>query len=86
MKPLYYDIGVKMPPTMPNTRAFYYKKYKELLATVQELGMPHLFITITLNPRDARLLAYLKKYSTLPAPTAENEPVLTSIWYKEMIE
>jgi hypothetical protein len=48
--------------------------------------MPHLFITITLNPKDKRLLAFIKRYSQLPDPTAYNEPILTSVWYKHMME
>jgi hypothetical protein len=71
---------------MPNSRAFYHKKYKELLAMVGELGMPHVFITITLNTYDPRFIAFLKKYSTLKNPRAEDEPILTAIWYRKMLD
>jgi hypothetical protein len=47
--------------------------------------MPHLFLTITLDNRDKRLINFLKKYSHLPDPTPEKEPILTSVWYAKMI-
>jgi hypothetical protein len=66
---MYHDIGLKLPPSMPNSRAFYYRKYKDLTATVEELGMPHLFLTITMNTKDKDLLRFLQKYSDLKEPT-----------------
>ena len=43
----YYQYGNILPQTIPRSARYWKEKWLDLVATVQEIAMPHYFVTLT---------------------------------------
>ena len=67
-KDAYYQYGNIMPATVSGSAMYWKDKWLDLVATVQEIGMPHYFVTLKANDSWPQLKACLASVRSVIRP------------------
>ena len=64
----YYKYGNIVPPTVLGSAKYWKEKWLDLVAMVQEIGMPHYFVTLTANDAWPELKEIIAPERTVTRP------------------